>query len=39
MSKANIGNQVLITDVSYSYFKPDENRKDVITTLEEWTAR
>ena len=39
MSKANSGNQVLITDVSYFYFKPDENRKDVITTLEEWTAR
>ena len=39
MSKANSGDQVLITDVSYFYFKPDENRKDVITTLEDWTAR
>ena len=39
MSKANSGDQVLNTDVSYFYFKPDENRKDVITTLEEWTAR
>jgi len=37
MSKANSSERVLITDVSY--FKPDENRKDVITSLEEWAAR
>jgi hypothetical protein len=37
MSKANSGDRVLITDVYY--FKPDENRKDVITSLEEWAAR
>jgi hypothetical protein len=37
MSRANSGDRVLITDVSY--FKPDENRKDVIPSLEEWAAR
>ena len=37
MSKANSGDRVLIKDVSY--FKPDENRKDVIPSLEEWAAR
>ena len=37
MSKANSGVRVLITDVSY--FKPNEDRKDVITSLEEWAAR
>jgi hypothetical protein len=37
MSTANSGDRVLITDVSY--FKPDEDRKDVIPSLEEWAAR
>jgi hypothetical protein len=37
MSKANSGDRVLITDVSH--FKPNENRKDVILSLEEWAAR
>jgi hypothetical protein len=37
MSKANSRDRVLITDVSY--FKPNEDRKDVITSLEEWAGR
>ncbi len=37
MSKPNSRDRVLITDVSY--FKPNEDRKDVITSLEEWAGR